>query len=47
MVLALEGAHRNTVRAMQPLLSGVRLGTTHAARHWQGVERDLGDDEGC
>jgi len=47
MVLALEGAHRNTVRAMQQFLSeGAWEDDPILQRHWQEVDRDLGDDEG-
>lgn len=47
MVLALEGANRNTVRAMQQFLSeGAWEDDTILQRHWQEVDRDLGDDDG-
>jgi SRSO17 transposase len=47
MVLALEGANRNTVRAMQPFLSeGAWDDAPILQRHWQEVEHDLGDDNG-
>ena len=47
MVLALEGANRNTVRAMQQFLSeGAWEDDTILPRHWQEVDRDLGDDDG-
>ena len=47
MVLALEGANRNTVRAMQQFLSeGAWNDDTILQRHWQEVDRDLGDDDG-
>jgi SRSO17 transposase len=47
MVLALEGANRNTVRALQQFLSeGAWEDDTIRQRHWQEVDRDLGDDDG-
>jgi SRSO17 transposase len=47
MVLALEGANRNTVRAMQPFLSeGAWDDATLLRRHWQEVDHALGDDNG-
>lgn len=47
MVLALEGANRNTVRAMQQFLSeGAWDDDTILRRHWQEVDHDLGDDNG-
>jgi SRSO17 transposase len=47
MVLALEGANRTTVRAMQQFLSqGAWEDDTILQRHWQEVDRDLGDDDG-
>jgi SRSO17 transposase len=47
MVLALEGANRNTVRAMQQFLSeGAWEDDPILQRHWQEVDRDLGDDDG-
>lgn len=47
MVLALEGANRNTVRAMQQFLSeGAWDDAPILRRHWQEVEHDLGDDNG-
>jgi SRSO17 transposase len=47
MVLALEGANRNTVRAMQQFLrEGAWEDAALLQRHWQEVARDLGDDDG-
>src|ERR687894_320340 len=47
MVLALEGADRNAVRAMQQFLSeGAWDDAAILRRHWQEVEATLGDDEG-
>ncbi len=47
MVLALEGANRNAVRAMQQFLSeGAWDDDAILQRHWQEVETDLGDDDG-
>ncbi len=47
MVLALEGANRNAVRAMQQFLSeGAWDDDAILQRHWQEVESDLGDDDG-
>ncbi|HEX9872466.1 MAG TPA: transposase [Candidatus Tectomicrobia bacterium] len=47
MVLALAGANRQTVRAMQPCLSeGAWEDDAILQRHWQEVDRDLGDDDG-
>jgi SRSO17 transposase len=47
MVLALEGAKRNTVRAMPQLLSeGAWEDDLIRQRHWLEVDRDLGDGEG-
>jgi SRSO17 transposase len=47
MVLALEGANRNTVRAMQQFLSeGAWEDDAILQHHWQEVDRDLGDDDG-
>jgi SRSO17 transposase len=47
MVLALEGANRNTVRAMQPFISeGAWDDAPILQRPWQEVEHDLGDDNG-
>lgn len=47
MVLALEGANQNTVRAMQQFLSeGAWQDDTILQRHWQEVDRALGDDDG-
>jgi SRSO17 transposase len=47
MVLALEGANRNTVRAMQQFLSeGAWDDDTILRRHWQEVDHALGDDNG-
>lgn len=47
MVLALEGANRNTVRAMQQFLSeGAWEDNPILQRHWQEVDRELGDDDG-
>jgi len=47
MVLALVGADRNAVRGMQQFLSaGPWDDAAILRRHWQEVERDLGDDDG-
>jgi len=47
MVLALEGANRNAVRAMQQFLSeGAWDDEVILQRHWQEVETDLGDADG-
>jgi SRSO17 transposase len=47
MVLALEGANRNAVRAMQHFLSeGAWDDDAILRRHWQEVETDLGDADG-
>ena len=47
MVLALEGADRNAVRAMQQFLSESAWDDAAILRrHWQEVEATLGDDEG-
>ena len=47
MVLALLGADRNAVRGMQQFLSaGPWDDDAILRRHWQEVERDLGDDDG-
>lgn len=47
MVLALEGANRNTVRAMPQFLSeGAWEDEAILQHHWQEVDRDLGDDDG-
>ena len=47
MVLALEGPHRKAVRAMQQFLSESAWDDEAIlARHWQEVERELGDDDG-
>jgi SRSO17 transposase len=47
MVLALVGADRNAVRGMQQFLSaGPWDDDAILRRHWQEVERDLGDDDG-
>ncbi len=47
MVLALEGADRNAVRAMQQFLSdGAWDDGAILQRHWQEVDQDLGDDDG-
>jgi SRSO17 transposase len=47
MVLALAGANRHTVRARQPFLSaGAWEDAALRPRHWQEVERELGDDDG-
>jgi SRSO17 transposase len=47
MVLALEGANRNAVRAMQQFLSeGAWDDDTILRRHWQEVDADLGDADG-
>lgn len=47
MVLALEGAHRNTVRTMPQLLrEGAWDDDTILQRHWQEVAHDLSDDHG-
>jgi SRSO17 transposase len=46
-VLALDGAHRHTGRAMQQLLrEGAREDATLLPRHWQEIDRALGDDDG-
>ncbi len=47
MVLALQGANRNAVRAMQQFLSeGAWDDDVILRRHWQEVETDLGDADG-
>lgn len=47
LVLALEGAKPHAVRAMQQFSSeGSWDDTALLHRHWQEVERDLGEDEG-
>jgi len=47
MVLALQGANRNAVRAMQQFLSeGAWDDEVILQRHWQEVETDLGDADG-
>ena len=47
MVLALEGPHRKAVRARQQFLSESAWDDeAMLARHWQEVERELGDDDG-
>ena len=47
MVLALVGADRDAVRGMQHFLSaGPWDDEAILRRHWQEVERDLGDDDG-
>jgi SRSO17 transposase len=47
MVLALEGANRNAVRAMQQFLSeGAWDDDAILRRHWQEVDADLGDADG-
>ena len=47
MVLALEGANRNAVRAMQQFLSeGAWDDDALLRRHWQEIDADLGDAEG-
>jgi SRSO17 transposase len=47
MVLALEGADRNAVRAMQQFLSeGAWDDDAILRRHWQEVDADLGDADG-
>src|SRR5918998_3870396 len=47
MVLALQGANRNAVRAMQQFLSeGAWDDDAILRRHWQEVDADLGDAEG-
>jgi len=47
MVLALQGANRNAVRAMQQFLSEGAWDDDAILRcHWQEVETDLGDDDG-
>src|SRR5918998_405241 len=47
MVLALDGADRNAVRAMQQFLSESAWDDGGILRrHWQEVEATLGDDEG-
>ena len=47
MVLALAGAHRHPVRALQQgLRAGAWAADTRLPRHGQAGDRDLGDDEG-
>jgi SRSO17 transposase len=47
MVLALDGANRNAVRAMQQVLSeGAWDDDAILRRHWQEVDADLGDADG-
>jgi SRSO17 transposase len=47
LVLALEGAQPQTVRAMQQFISeGSWDDTAILHRHWQEVDRDLGEDDG-
>lgn len=47
MVLALEGANQNAVRAMQQFLrEGAWNDERLLRRHWQEVDRDLGDADG-
>jgi len=47
MVLTLDGAKRNAVRAMQQFLSdGAWDDAALLRRHWQEVEQDLGDADG-
>ena len=47
MILALEGADQHAVRAMQQFLSaGAWDDTRLLRRHWQEVERELGDTDG-
>jgi SRSO17 transposase len=47
MVLALDGANRNAVRAMQQFLSeGAWDDDAILRRHWQEVDADLGDADG-
>jgi SRSO17 transposase len=47
LVLALEGAQPQAVRAMQQFISeGSWADTALLPRHWQEVDRDLGEDEG-
>ena len=47
LVLALEGAQPHAVRAMQQFLSeGSWDDTALLHRHWQEVDRDLGEDDG-
>ena len=47
MILALEGADPNTIRAMQHFLSeGAWDDETILKRHWQEVDRHLGDEDG-
>jgi SRSO17 transposase len=47
MVLALDGANPNAVRAMQLFISeGAWQDGVLLERHWQEVEKDLGDDHG-
>jgi SRSO17 transposase len=47
LVLAVEGAQPQAVRAMQPFLSeGSWDDPAFLHRHWQEVDRDLGEDDG-
>ena len=47
LVLARHGPHQHAVRAMQPFLSeGAWDDAPILCRHWQEVDRDLGDDQG-
>jgi SRSO17 transposase len=47
LVLALEGAQPHAVRAMQQFISEGRWDDTALLhRHWQEVDRDLGEDDG-
>src|SRR5215210_6757335 len=47
LVLALDGANRNAVRAMQQFLSeGAWDDDAILRRHWQDVDADLGDADG-
>jgi SRSO17 transposase len=47
LVLAVEGAQPQTVRAMQPFISeGSWDDTAILHCHWQEVDRDLGEDDG-
>jgi SRSO17 transposase len=47
MVLALDGANPNAVRALQLFISeGAWQDEALLERHWQEVEKDLGDDHG-
>jgi hypothetical protein len=47
MVLALEGAQPKAVRAMQQVIGeGAWDDQVILRRHWQEVDRDLGEDEG-